>query len=71
MPLFSEPNDRNQYGFTFDAWMGRVDRAVMTRAGVSVFDLADQPYWDLWRDGVDPRDAAAAALEDEGFPFDA
>lgn len=54
---------------TFAQWMRAVDEAVYATAGVSVHDLADQPFRDWYEDGLTPQEAAEETLIDEGFPF--
>ena len=51
----------------FDSWMNTVDREIQNRAGLSVHDLADQPFRDWYDDGMWPEDAAEETLEAEGF----
>lgn len=54
----------------FNTWMKRVDAQLISIAGVSSGDLADQMWWDWMADGLTPAEAARLALEDEGFPFE-
>lgn len=70
--LWPDPFDRDIRPFRdekaqFNAWMKKVDREVLRRVGASVYDLADQPYWDWWAAGYSPEDAANEALYSEGF----
>jgi hypothetical protein len=51
----------------FDSWMAAVDRAVQARGGLSVHDLADQPFADWYEDGITPKQAATLTLQEEGF----
>lgn len=53
----------------FEWWMREVDSHVQKLSGVSVHDLADQPFRDWFDDEMPAREAAELALEDEGFPF--
>ena len=53
----------------FKAWFETVDVEVSKISGVSVHDLADMNFWDMWNDGVSATEAAEAALENEEFPF--
>lgn len=55
---------------SFDQWLQAVDLAVSAIAGVSVHDLADQPFRDWYDDEMSPQEAARTMLEEEGFPFD-
>lgn len=54
-------------GYTFQAWLQRVDKVLMLRHGVTHRDLAD---WH-WRDAFDSQwhhaDAATEALEANGY----
>jgi len=63
--------ERNIDGVTFDTWLAKVDQILLraTEAFTSG-DLADQPYWNWWNDGVSPREAALDALEDNGYPME-
>src|SRR5437763_7692 len=54
---------------TFERWMKAINRAVIMASGASVYDLADQPFTDWYESEMDPAEAAAEALADEGFPF--
>jgi len=47
--------------------MKKVDTAVYNTAYVSVHDLADMPYRDMYEAGTTPSEAADRALENEGF----
>jgi hypothetical protein len=51
----------------FDVWMKKVDKAVIARSGVSIHDLADQPFADWFEDGISPSQAAKLSLESEGW----
>lgn len=63
------PDKTNADGYTFSHWLARVDVRLEGVCGLGTGDLADQPYWDQWNDGVTPKEAAHRTLEDEGFPF--
>ena len=52
---------------TFDIWMERADRRVAETAGLSVYDLTDMCYRDMFLDGTSPKEAAQRALENDGF----
>ena len=57
---------------TFDQWMAAVDVHVgATAFGLSVHDLPDIAFRDLYDAGETPAEAAHAALEAADFPFDA
>lgn len=51
----------------FDDWMSYVDDAVYNATGLSVHDLPDCNYMDMFRDGANPENAAEAALRRAGF----
>jgi hypothetical protein len=52
---------------SFEEWMKAVDRQAIRKAGISIHDLADQPFRDLFEDGLDPAEVVADILEDEGW----
>ena len=52
---------------SFESWMDKVDAAVEAIAGLSVYDLADIAFRDLYEDGVSARSVARMALAEEGF----
>ena len=62
--------DTNTGGLTFKVWLRHVDRQVSKKCGLGCMDLPDIDYWNLWNDGVEPRDAAFEVLEEAGFPLD-
>ena len=47
----------------FALWLALVDRRVMLRVGVGIFDLADAPLADYFEDGISPREAAGLVIE--------
>lgn len=51
---------------SFEQWMKRVDRAVQT-VGLSVYDLADQPYRDWYEAGHTAAGSARRALKADGL----
>ncbi len=55
---------------TFEKWMQELDEATFDLSGVSVHDLTDQPFRDMFDSGVTPDEAAETILGDESFPFD-
>jgi hypothetical protein len=56
---------------TFDQWMQNVDQVVGSIAfGLSVHDLPDIHFRDLFDSGTTAQDAAEEALENADFPFD-
>lgn len=55
---------------TFEQWMQKVDSKVGAMTGLSVHDLADQPFRDWFDDGMSPREAALETLENDGYPME-
>lgn len=51
---------------TFEEWMAQVNREVSNIIGLDADDLADQPYYDWYEDGVRPKTAAKRAIKDNG-----
>ena len=51
----------------FERWLQRVDDEVLAAIGLSIHDLADQPFYDWWSDGITPKEARDLAFEYEGF----
>ena len=49
---------------SFDVWMVKVDEWCYRLAGVSVHDLPDLCFADLFEDGTSPREAARMALSE-------
>jgi len=52
---------------SFDAWMQQADQHVYGTAGCSIHDLPDCDYYNMWRDGAPPSEAADTALTEAGF----
>ncbi len=46
----------------FESWMKNVDAAVLSRYGVSVYDLPDCPFRDWYDDGETPEEASVLAV---------
>lgn len=61
------PFDPNATSQRFDAWMRKVDAKVDALAGLSVHDLADQPFFDWFDADMSPATAARKALKAEGW----
>lgn len=51
----------------FLLWMDKVDVWCQKLSGVSIYDLADQPFSDMFEDGRKPKAAAKLALRSDGF----
>lgn len=47
----------------FDAWMAKVNAAVVKKCGLSADDLPDWGYFDAFEDGFSPAAAANAAIK--------
>ncbi len=55
---------------TFEQWMVKVNEAVGSIAfGLSVYDLPDIAFRDLYDDEATPEEAAREVLEVADFPF--
>jgi hypothetical protein len=52
---------------TFDEWMIAVDNACLSLCGMSVHDLPDVCFSDMWEDDCTPRQAARAAIRAEMY----
>lgn len=46
----------------FDAWMIAVDTACQARCGLSIHDLEDVDFYDMFEEGVTAKSAAARAI---------
>lgn len=56
---------------SFADWNTAVDRELIRLAGLTADCLADYPSYDLWNDGLTPREAAEECLvEWNDFPAD-
>ena len=49
---------------TFESWMARVDAATYRLVGMSVYDLPDVAFMDMYEDGLSPKSAARAAIRE-------
>jgi hypothetical protein len=54
-------------GPKFDAWLRRVDNALMRLCGIGTADLVDCCYADWYDEGLSPSEAARRALRENGF----
>jgi hypothetical protein len=52
---------------SFVEWMKKVNRVVVSVAGLSVRDLPDQPFREWFDEGMDAHEAAELTLEDSGY----
>lgn len=50
----------------FEAWMAKVERAILSAIGLSYKDLADQPYFAWFEAGYSPSRAAKQSIASEG-----
>lgn len=48
----------------YQMWMTRLDEAIIGRLGLSVHDLPDQPFRDLFDDGYEIEEAAEEIVQD-------
>lgn len=48
----------------FELWLAKVDAAVSAELGLSIDDLPDAPYRDLFDEGLTPEQAAQEVVED-------
>ena len=51
----------------FAAWMAAVNRSVERKVGLSVYDLSDLPFRDLFERKTRPAEAARMALAESGY----
>jgi len=63
----NEPPAAEESASPFDAWMQQADQFVYGTAGCSIHDLPDCDYYNMWRDGLPPAEAADTALTEAGF----
>jgi hypothetical protein len=54
-------------GRTLAEFMKQVNREVYKIAMISVHDLADCCFWDMWHDGMSPRETAIEALDNDSL----
>ena len=52
-------------GISLKRFMSLVDVEVYKIAMISVHDLADCCFWDMWNDGMSPKEVAIEALEND------
>jgi hypothetical protein len=55
-------------GGHFRAWLREVDLELAKRCDLSHDDLADEPWWDSYHDGLTAAEAAGECLVNEGLP---
>ncbi len=49
----------------FETWMRQVNAEINTRTGLSVYDLQDMPFADMYEDDYTPSEAAEEILSEE------
>lgn len=54
---------------SFTEWMRQVDQTVLTKVGLSIYDLSDMPFVDMYERGVTPKSAATKSIRNEGGNF--
>ena len=53
---------------TFETWMVKVDKVLVSKCGLGYMDLPDCCYWDMWDSEMTPTEAAHEALSNAGYP---
>lgn len=53
----------------YKAWMKKVDALVSNRIGLSVYDLADMNYHDMFEDGYTPEEMVEEVLEEVAYEY--
>ena len=51
----------------FETWMRLVNTEVNVRTGLSVYDLQDMPFADMYEDEYTPSEAAEESLTEAGW----
>jgi hypothetical protein len=54
---------------TFQQFMQKVDRELVSRCGLTHRDLADFAFYDAYSDECDPAEVAVEILQENDFPF--
>jgi hypothetical protein len=52
---------------TFESWMEKVNTAFIKATGLSVYDVEDQGYWDMWDGGYSVKDAVNEVMDEVGY----
>lgn len=58
-------------GISFEKWMRTVDQILVKKCGLPSDDLPDMLWAQWWEDGLTPRNAVEACLEECSFTDDA
>ena len=62
-------DDNRRNGRTLKEFMVEVDKNISRRFGISVHDLADTNFWDMWNDEMTPDEVADEALANDDLPW--
>jgi hypothetical protein len=62
------PANETGESMTYVQWMEAAEVAVQSATGMSIHDLPDVAFRDLYEDGAEPLEAAAVALAAADFP---
>lgn len=46
----------------FKTWMAKVSDEIESKVGLSLDDLPDMNYYEMWEDGISPANAARKAI---------
>lgn len=66
-PSREEPEDENEEGLTYKAWLARANKVIAEKlGGLSLSDLRDRLTFDAWEENVEPEVFAIEALAEEG-----
>lgn len=57
----------NSDGHTFAQYLSLAEQYCIRRIGLSIFDLADAPWYNYWSEAVHHKEAVFELLEEEGF----
>jgi hypothetical protein len=49
---------------TFKVWMQKVDKLISSEAGISIHDLPDMCFRDMFDDGCTPEEVVEEALQE-------
>ncbi len=62
-------DDNRRNGRTLKEFMAEIDKIIGSRFGISVHDLADANFWDMWDDEMSPSEAADETLANDDLPW--
>lgn len=66
--LDSVPENRD--GWRFKDWLEEVNIVLLEVGGVTINDIADRLWYDMWEASEPPEAAVYEALVEEGFPIE-